>query len=323
MPTCLIGLGANLGNRRETLDRAVELLGQQSGVRLLRVSRWQETRPAGPPVGGAEQPLYLNGAATIETSLAPSALLAVLQAIEHDLGRRRRQRWEARPVDLDLLLYDDRVERSDSLVVPHPRMAWRRFVLEPASQIAPSMTHPVIGWTIARLLEHLNSSPRYVAVTGAASPENTRFVRCVARACPVDLLLDAPRRAANPSGPRPAVALECLRRRARALAVGNPRWPQPPRYTVSDFWFDETRALALSRIAECEPSRVFRLWRRLKPRVASPRLIVWLDVPAPTGLRRDFQRQLHRRDVGPVLRIEDPQSPEALDEVVAAIQAMG
>jgi hypothetical protein len=145
----------------------------------------------------------------------------------------------------------------------------------------------------------------------------------VARACPVDLLLDAPRRAANPSGPRPAIALECLRRRALALAVDNPRWLQPPRYTVSDFWFDETRALTLSRIAECEPSHVFRLWRRLKPRVVRPRLIVWLDVPAPRGLRRDFQRQLRRRDVGPVLRIDDPQSPEAINEVVGAIQAMG
>jgi 2-amino-4-hydroxy-6-hydroxymethyldihydropteridine diphosphokinase len=319
MPICLIGLGANLGNRRETLDRAVELLGKQPGVRLLAVSRWQETRPAG---GAANQPLYLNGAATIETSLAPHELLSVLQAIEHDLGRRRQSHWEARPIDLDLFLYDDLVERSASLVVPHPRMAWRRFVLEPAAQIAPSMVHPVIGWSVARLLEHLNTSPRYVAVTGPAGPENTRFVRSLADAWPVDLLLDAPRRAGNPSGLGRVLALECLRRRARTLAKDDPRWSQTPHFAVSDFWFDESRASALGWTGECEPSNVFRLWRRLEPRVARPRLVVWLDVPMGTAAGEAFGRQLRRREVGPVLRIKNPWSPEATDEVTAAIEAM-
>lgn len=323
MPTCLIGLGANLGNRRGTLDRAVESLAQHEGVRVARVSRWRETRPAVGPTGDP-QPAFLNGAATVETGLAPEALLAVLHSIEHDLGRRRgERRWQSRPIDLDLLLYGDRVVQSQSLVVPHPRMAWRRFVLEPAAQIAPSMTHPTIGWTVARLLEHLDTTPPYVAVTGVAGPENTRFVRRVARAWPVDLVLDAPGIPANPSGPAPTRALECLRGRARALDADDARWSESRRYTLSDFWFDESRAVVLSRTDGCEPSHVFRLWRRLTSRIVRPRLVVWLGVPAPRRLRDAFRRQLRRREVGPLLQVDDPGSPEAVEEVVAAMEAMG
>jgi len=320
MPTCLIGLGANLGDRQETLRRAVELLARQRSIRVLQVSRWHETRPACPPRGGAEQPAYLNGAATIETTLAPRAVLTVLHDVETQLGRRREHRWEPRPIDLDLLLYEDHVEQSAPLVVPHPRMAWRRFVLEPAAQIAPSMVHPVIGWSIARLLGHLNTTPPYVAVTGTAGAENACFVRRIAEARTVDVLVDARGFPADSSGRELAAALECLRRRARALSAGDPRWSR--RWTVSDFWFDESRAWALSGPATSRPSCILRLWRRLEPRVVRPRLVVWLDVPARRRLRQAIQRQLRRTDVGPVLRIVDPRSSDALDEVIAAIEAM-
>jgi 2-amino-4-hydroxy-6-hydroxymethyldihydropteridine diphosphokinase len=329
MPTCLIGLGANLGNRRETLQRAVELLGERDGVRRLRVSRWYETRPAGGP---ADQPPYVNGAATIETALAPRALLAALCQIENQLGRRRHGRWQARPIDLDLLLYDDHVEQSVSLVVPHPRMAWRRFVLEPAAEIAGSMVHPTIGWSVARLLNHLDTTPPYVAVTGTVGSANARFARRVADASSADLLCgpSQPSHARFPAdvpGTELCIALEWLRRRARLLAPPERRWSQPRRCAVSDFWFGESPALAACRLSAGELALWFRRWRRLEPRVVRPRLIVLVDVRTArrhvgAPLRRALARRLGRSDVGPVLRVADPRSRDALDDVAAAIQAM-
>ena len=132
----------------------------QPQIAVAAVSCWRETAPVGGPPG---QPPFLNGALLAETSLAPHDLLAALQQIENDLGRRRAERWGPRTIDLDLLLYDELVLDTPSLTLPHPRMAWRRFVLEPAAEVAGAMLHPTIGWTIARLLEHLNTARPYVA----------------------------------------------------------------------------------------------------------------------------------------------------------------
>ncbi len=153
MSSCLIGLGSNLGDRRATLDLAVEHLDRHPQMVFRRRSRWYETAPDGGPTG---QPTYLNGAAVVETSLGPQSVLEVLQQIESDLGRRRSVRWGPRTVDLDLLLYDRVVlDDAPSLVLPHPRMAQRRFVLEPAAEVAGSMVHPTTGLTISRLLDRL------------------------------------------------------------------------------------------------------------------------------------------------------------------------
>ena len=164
MPTCLIGLGANLNDRRSTLEAAVSRLAQSDALRITGRSRWHATGPIGGPRGQGE---FLNGALRIETSLEPDALLSLLQQIEDEFGRQRQRRWDARTLDLDLLLYGDVVLETSRLVLPHPRMAFRRFVLQPASEVAADMVHPTTGWTIARLLRHLQTVVCYVAITGA------------------------------------------------------------------------------------------------------------------------------------------------------------
>lgn len=168
MARCLIGCGSNQGARREQLDRAVELLGVMPGVRLEAVSRHRETRPVGGP---PDQAPFLNGACLIDTDLPPHELLGLLAAVENTLHRDRTERWGPRTVDLDLLLYDDVVIDDETiggtaLTVPHPRMATRRFVLEPAVEIAPELRHPVAGCSLRELLDNISEHRLHVCVVG-------------------------------------------------------------------------------------------------------------------------------------------------------------
>lgn len=144
-----IGLGSNLGDRAALLSGAVERLRATPGIGSVTLSRVHETEPVGGPSG---QGRYLNAVAQVETTLEPHALLAELRRIETGAGRERRERWGPRTLDLDLLLYDDRVIDSPDLTVPHPRLHERRFVLEPLAELAPELVHPVLRRTITELL---------------------------------------------------------------------------------------------------------------------------------------------------------------------------
>ena len=154
MPTVYLGLGANLGKRRETIDAALARLADHPAICVCAVSALIETAPVGGPAG---QPNYLNGAAALETNLDPAALLAELKRIERDLGRRDGPRWGPRPIDLDILLYGDLVLASPDLTIPHPRLRERRFVLAPLAQIAPDAIDPVTGLAVRALLARLDA----------------------------------------------------------------------------------------------------------------------------------------------------------------------
>ena len=136
MGCCLLALGSNLGNREELLQTAVRRLNSHQELEIIGSSQWHQTQPIGGP---ANQPLFLNGVVLVETRLTPFQLLEWTQQIEVELGRLSSQRWAARRLDIDLLLYDELVIDTPELVLPHPRMAYRRFVLEPAAEVAPEM----------------------------------------------------------------------------------------------------------------------------------------------------------------------------------------
>ena len=136
-----VGLGANLGPREVTLLRAVDLLAAVDGVEVVAVSQLRETDP----VGIVDQPPFLNGAVAIDTSLAPRALLDVLLETERALGRVRAERWGPRTIDLDLLVYGDQIVDEPGLRVPHPRLAERRFALEPLADLDPALEIPGLG----------------------------------------------------------------------------------------------------------------------------------------------------------------------------------
>ena len=151
--TAYIALGSNLGDREKTLRAALDALDQTAGIRVTAVSSFLEN----PAVGGpADSPVFLNAAAEIQTVLDARAFLDQLLRIERSLGRCRGEKWGPRTIDLDLLLFGDLIIHDPGLIVPHPLMHQRRFVLEPLAEIAPGMQHPVLKKTIRQLLESLN-----------------------------------------------------------------------------------------------------------------------------------------------------------------------
>lgn len=151
MTRAYVGLGANLGNREETLQRAVSLLTAAEGVEVLAVSELSETDP----VGVVDQPRFLNGAVAVETTLSARGLLDALLAIEQSLGRERVERWGPRTIDLDLLLYGDEIVDEPGLRVPHPRLHERRFALEPLAELDPELVIPGRG-RVSELLAALH-----------------------------------------------------------------------------------------------------------------------------------------------------------------------
>lgn len=137
----VIGLGGNLGDRRATLERAVDLLRDDPALQVLAVSPFYETAP----VGGPPQGDFLNGAALVETALPPRAVLDRLLAVEQRLGRVRRERNGPRTIDLDLLWIDGESVDEPGLEVPHPRLAERAFALHPLLDVAPDASDPRTG----------------------------------------------------------------------------------------------------------------------------------------------------------------------------------
>jgi 2-amino-4-hydroxy-6-hydroxymethyldihydropteridine diphosphokinase len=158
----LLGLGSNLGGRREFIERAVRLVDEIEGVELKSLSSLIETEP----VGGPPQGRYLNGAAELETALEPLDLLARLQEVEAELGRVRKVLNGPRNIDLDILLFGDLVVEAGDLVLPHPRMCERAFVLEPLNEIAPGRVHPIKGKSVEELLGELRLATLRLPSTG-------------------------------------------------------------------------------------------------------------------------------------------------------------
>lgn len=159
MPKVFIGVGSNLGARAKHLEFAEQELLKVPGLRDLHGSPVYETEPL-----AAEGGPFLNAVWSFETDLSPKDLLEKIQAIEAKAGRRRNKPNEARTLDLDILFYGDREIREPGLILPHPRLQERAFVLAPFCDLAPEWKHPVLKKTIKALLNELSAKGKTQSV---------------------------------------------------------------------------------------------------------------------------------------------------------------
>lgn len=150
----LLSLGSNLGNRKININNAVRLLRAEGALKNIKLSGLYETEP----VGYTDQPWFLNAAASGLTSLSMHELIRLCKEIEFKVGRKTRERWHEREIDIDILLYGDEILSDEEITIPHPRMHERRFVLEPAAEIAPELMHPNLNKTVEQLLEECSDN---------------------------------------------------------------------------------------------------------------------------------------------------------------------
>ena len=164
---CWISFGGNVGDVRATFDAALALLSLHSQIQLGRRSGLYSTEPMGSEAGKA----FINSVCELTTTLEPIDLLTVLQKIENQLGRVRDIRWGPRTLDLDILSYGDRVLIEPDLIIPHPALTYRQFVLVPLNEVEPGWIHPICHLSSAELSKRLEAHPLHVKIVGVGQDQ--------------------------------------------------------------------------------------------------------------------------------------------------------
>ena len=163
MTLCLVSTGSNLGHPEEAVTRVIQALRDLPHYRQFKQSRLHKSKPIGGPAG---QGPYVNAVVRFETDLSPNEILGELQALEAKSLRDRSERWSARPIDLDLLAVGQQVIREPHLRLPHPRMSFRPFVLEPATEVASEWIHPELDQSVESIWRCLRQGIDQIQVLG-------------------------------------------------------------------------------------------------------------------------------------------------------------
>ncbi len=294
-----IGLGSNLGDRQGLLDRAVQLIGQIPDTEVCQVSAYKSTQP----LAQADQPEYLNGVARIQTSLSAQALFAYLRRIEDCLGRERSTQWAARTIDLDLLLYGDAKINDPDLVVPHPAMHLRSFVLEPLAALSPDLEHPVLRVTMETLSQRVKQGdfvlephmPQLISIAGNIGVGKTTLADGLAQALNASVLYEP--YDTNPFMPEVyagnmAYALDSQLHFLvnRAEQVGRDTLTPGQAY-VSDYLFEKEWIYASTLLDERQLTLYKKIYTPFAGHVVTPRLVLYLHDSSTRCLER-----IHRRN---------------------------
>jgi len=318
MSRCLIALGANVGEKERNVRRAIELLNANDLISVLRSSRIYQTAPVGGP---KNQDTFANAAVLAETGLSPEALLQCLLEIEIEFGRQRDVRWQARVLDLDLLLYDKLTISDERFVLPHPRMSFRRFVLEPCAEIAAEMVHPLLEMTIGELLEAINLRPPLISLR---SEMHSAAIHLAHRICQMtNSIVFWPGRN---EGQLTEIALPNSEK--KDLSVEFSAWQQVEHFfprdtlpqseqekladhsTVAPYVICIELAAGADQVEQCSPT----------PRLA----VAMLDCQQQSAdrLQLEAKQRLLRNYRGPFLAVDAEDLDSATIELVAAIEAM-
>ncbi len=284
-----LGLGSNLGNRAVNLRAAINRLAAEAG-QLLAASAFHQTRPVGPP---GQRP-YLNACVSLRTELDPQELAAVIARIERSLGRVRTERWGARTIDIDVLLWSDQWVSLPELTVPHPWLPARRFVLEPLAEIAPLKRHPC-GWSIVEQRDRLRRRPLYIALTGPLGVGKTTAAQHFARevgALFVREEFDEAELARVYRGDHAAArrVQDWFADSRRKLLARDRLAHVNATVIISDFWFGQSYPYALAELAPEEAASHRQRLESLLPEVYEPTVVVLLDAP-PEELARRVRRR--------------------------------
>jgi deoxyguanosine kinase len=294
-----IGLGSNLGDRDNSIKRALKMLADAKDVEVARVSELIET----PPLGGAVQPKFLNAVAEIKTSIGCQDLHKILLDIETSLGRQRQQKWSPRTIDLDLLLFGDEVINRPALTVPHPRMHLRCFVLKGLSQLGPELLHPVLKEPMTELAGRLHSAdfvlnpnlPQLISIAGIIGVGKTTLTKKLSNLLACKAIFEAYDK--NPfmpdvyAGNRELALDSQLYFLTSRITQLNHNTLKQGRIAISDYVFDKELIYARRLLSSEQFALYEQIYSPVAPNVSYPVLAIYLTDSVENCLQR-----IHRRN---------------------------
>jgi 2-amino-4-hydroxy-6-hydroxymethyldihydropteridine diphosphokinase len=299
MTIAYIGLGSNLGDRKGFIHKALKMLAETKNIEVARVSDLIETAP----LGGANQPKYLNAVAQIKTALTAEDLHKILVNIETSLGRTRKEKWSSRTIDLDLLLFGEEIINSPDLTVPHPQVHLRSFVLKGLRELNRELVHPVLKESIDELALRLNGAdfvingeqPQLVSVAGIIGVGKTTLAKKLSNILDCKCILEAYDK--NPYLPdvyagKKELALDSqlffLTSRVEQL---NCNAMDNGQIAISDYVFDKELIYAQRLLNAEQLALYYKIHKQIISDVVSPVLVIYLTDSVQNCLER-----IHRRN---------------------------
>jgi deoxyguanosine kinase len=293
-----IGLGSNLGDRKNFIEKAVQLLRETPDITVERISSVVETKP----LSDAEQPKYLNCVAEIKTSLSAENLHQQMVHIENTLGRQRKQKWASRTIDLDLLLFGSEVINNDTLTVPHSQMHLRSFVLSGLRQLIPDLTHPVLNETVEVLanrlnrcdFELLNELPQLISIAGNIGAGKTTLTKILAETFKCRAIFEAydtnPFLAKVYAGNRDLALDSQLYFLFTRFEQLNPALLEKGKPVVTDYLFQKEQIYAKLTLNPEQLALYQKYYSIISPAVTNPVVVIYLQNPPSQCLERIHKR---------------------------------